>query len=148
MDNHSTGAFAITSNPSSPRTVAVQAPVTAQPPAKTVSSKLSLRGYDDEAISLTLTRAAFGRRVIPSDPARSLMLLKPTGAVPHKGGKRFRRRFYGLSGPFRLDCFGHSRPEIRRSPHRPHRTTPITRRPRSKLRSAIERHRSLQRWPH
>jgi hypothetical protein len=51
--------------------------------------KLSLRGYDDEGDFLTLTRAAFGRRVIPSDPARSLMLLKPTGAVPHKGGKRF-----------------------------------------------------------
>jgi len=51
--------------------------------------KLSLRGYDDEGDFLTLTRSAFGRRVVPSDPARSLMLLKPTGAVPHKGGKRF-----------------------------------------------------------
>jgi hypothetical protein len=51
--------------------------------------KLSLRGYDDEGDFLTLTRGAFGRRVVPSDPARSLMLLKPTGAVPHKGGKRF-----------------------------------------------------------
>lgn len=51
--------------------------------------KLSLRGYDDEGDFLTLTRAAIGRRVVPSDPARSLMLLKPTTAVPHKGGKRF-----------------------------------------------------------
>lgn len=51
--------------------------------------KLSLRGYDDEGDFLTLTRAALGRRVIPSDPGRSLMLLKPTTAVPHKGGKRF-----------------------------------------------------------
>ena len=51
--------------------------------------KLSLRGYDDEGDYLTLTRRALGRRVVPSDPARSLMLLKPTGAVPHKGGKRF-----------------------------------------------------------
>src|SRR5258705_4979343 len=51
--------------------------------------KLSLRGYDDEGDFLTLTRGAFGRRVVPSDPARSLMLLKPNGAVPHKGGKRF-----------------------------------------------------------
>src|SRR5256886_2696676 len=49
--------------------------------------KLSLRGYDDEGDFLTLTRGAYGRRVVPSDPARSLMLLKPTGAVPHKGGK-------------------------------------------------------------
>jgi hypothetical protein len=51
--------------------------------------KLSLRGYDDEGDFLALTRGALGRRIIPSDPGRSLMLLKPTGAVPHKGGKRF-----------------------------------------------------------
>src|SRR5438093_5133037 len=51
--------------------------------------KLSLRGYDDEGDYLALTRHALGRRIIPSDPARSLLLLKPTGAVPHKGGKRF-----------------------------------------------------------
>lgn len=51
--------------------------------------KLSLRGYDDEADWLALTRGALGRRIIPSDPGRSLMLLKPTKAVPHKGGKRF-----------------------------------------------------------
>lgn len=51
--------------------------------------KLSLRGYDDDGDYLTLTRHALGRRIVPSDPGRSLMLLKPTGAVPHKGGKRF-----------------------------------------------------------
>ena len=51
--------------------------------------KLSLRGFDDEGDYLTLTRGAFGRRIIPSDPGRSLMLLKPTTTVPHKGGKRF-----------------------------------------------------------
>src|SRR6266568_8196176 len=51
--------------------------------------KLSLRGYDDEGDFLTLTHGALGRRVVTSDPGRSLMLLKPTGAVPHKGGKRF-----------------------------------------------------------
>src|SRR5689334_2879518 len=51
--------------------------------------KLSLRGYDNEGDYLTLTRSALGRRVIPSEPARSLVLLKPTTAVPHKGGKRF-----------------------------------------------------------
>src|SRR3989441_1219854 len=51
--------------------------------------KLSLRGYDDEGDFLALTHGALGRRVVPSDPGRSLMLLKPTGAVPHKGGKRF-----------------------------------------------------------
>src|SRR5438045_1648340 len=51
--------------------------------------KLSLRGYDDEGDYLTLTRNALGRRIIPSDPGRSLMLLKPSGAVPHKGGVKF-----------------------------------------------------------
>jgi hypothetical protein len=51
--------------------------------------KLSLRGYDNQGDYLALTRQAFGRRVNPDDPARSLILLKPTGAVPHKGGKRF-----------------------------------------------------------
>src|SRR5207302_8432171 len=51
--------------------------------------KLSLRGYDDEGDYLTLPRQALGRRIVPSDPGRSLFLLKPTTAVPHKGGKRF-----------------------------------------------------------
>jgi hypothetical protein len=51
--------------------------------------KLSLRGYDDEGDWRTITRGALGRRIVLSDPARSLLLLKPTAAVPHKGGKRF-----------------------------------------------------------
>src|SRR5207247_10088720 len=51
--------------------------------------KLSLRGYDDEGDYLTLTRNALGRRIIPADPGRSLLLLKPTTTLPHKGGKRF-----------------------------------------------------------
>lgn len=50
---------------------------------------LSLRGYNDEADWLAITRAAGGRRLSPTDPARSLLLLKATGTVPHKGGKRF-----------------------------------------------------------
>ncbi len=50
---------------------------------------LSLRGYDDDADYLTLTRHALGRRVNPVDPGRSLLLTKPTTAVPHKGGKKF-----------------------------------------------------------
>src|SRR5947207_10940571 len=51
--------------------------------------KLSLRGYDNEGDYLALTHNALGRRIVPSDPGRSLLLLKPTGALPHKGGKRF-----------------------------------------------------------
>ncbi len=51
--------------------------------------KLSLRGYDPEADYFTITRQARGRRIAPNDPARSLVLLKPTGALAHKGGVRF-----------------------------------------------------------
>src|SRR5258705_8598586 len=51
--------------------------------------KLSLRGYDDEGDWRTITRGAFGRRLVPSDPGRSLLLTKPTASVPHKGGQRF-----------------------------------------------------------
>src|SRR5947207_2333686 len=51
--------------------------------------KLSLRGYDDDGDYLALTRNALGRRIVPPDPGRSLLLLKPTAAIPHKGGKRF-----------------------------------------------------------
>lgn len=51
--------------------------------------KLSLRGYDPEADFFAITRQARGRRVAPDDPGRSLVLTKPTGAIPHKGGVRF-----------------------------------------------------------
>jgi hypothetical protein len=51
--------------------------------------RLSLRGYDPEADFLMITRQSRGRRIVPADPGRSLILLKPTGAVPHKGGVRF-----------------------------------------------------------
>jgi hypothetical protein len=50
---------------------------------------LTLRGYDPDADYDTLTRQAFGRRVNTLEPAKSLMLLKPTETVPHMGGKRF-----------------------------------------------------------
>ncbi len=52
--------------------------------------KLSLRGYDPDADFNALTRQARGRRIVPHDPGRSLVLTKPTGAIPHKGGLRFR----------------------------------------------------------
>jgi hypothetical protein len=51
--------------------------------------KLSLRGYDPEGDYHVLTRQARGRRVLLDDPGRSLLLLKPTSAVPHGGGERF-----------------------------------------------------------
>ncbi len=51
--------------------------------------KLSLRGYDTLRDHHTITRQARGRRVELLDPGRSLILAKPTGAIPHKGGVRF-----------------------------------------------------------
>lgn len=51
--------------------------------------RLSLRGYDAIGDFDVLVRAAQGRRVCPDEPAKSLMLLKPTGAIPHGGGVRF-----------------------------------------------------------
>jgi hypothetical protein len=50
--------------------------------------KLSLRGYAPETDHFVLTRQAKGRRVNLQEPARSLMLLKPTMAVTHGGGLR------------------------------------------------------------
>lgn len=51
--------------------------------------KLSLRGYDTKKDHHTLTRQAHGRRIELADPGRSLLLAKPSGALPHKGGLRF-----------------------------------------------------------
>jgi len=51
--------------------------------------KLSLRGFDALADYSTLTRQARARRVVLNDPGRSLLLTKPTGLIPHKGGIRF-----------------------------------------------------------
>lgn len=51
--------------------------------------KLSLRGYDPAADHFVLTRQALGRRVDRQEPARSLLLLKPTMALPHGGGLKW-----------------------------------------------------------
>ena len=48
--------------------------------------RLTLFGFDVDADYSYLTRQAIGRRVVPSDPGRSLILTKPTGLLPHKGG--------------------------------------------------------------
>ena len=49
--------------------------------------KLSLRGYSPEADYRALTREAGGRRISRQEPSRSLLLLKPTLAVSHGGGR-------------------------------------------------------------
>jgi hypothetical protein len=51
--------------------------------------KLSLRGDYPEEDYLALTRDQSGRRINPLAPEQSLILLKPTTALAHEGGKRF-----------------------------------------------------------
>ena len=51
--------------------------------------KLSLRGYDADYDYNALVNDLQGRRFDRVRPDQSLMLLKPTGAVPHEGRKVF-----------------------------------------------------------
>ena len=50
--------------------------------------RLSLRGYDADRDHFNITRQQRGRRVDLTAPEVSLLLTKPTTAVPHKGGMR------------------------------------------------------------
>lgn len=50
--------------------------------------KLSLRGYAPSLDHFVMTRQVRGRRVDPVEPARSLILLKPTMALDHGGGQK------------------------------------------------------------
>jgi hypothetical protein len=51
--------------------------------------RLTLRGYGPEVDHDSLTRQAGGRRLDKTEPAESLLLLKPTGVLDHGGGIRF-----------------------------------------------------------
>lgn len=50
--------------------------------------QLSLLGFDAAFDYDVLTKASRGRRLNVGIPERSLLLLKPTGAMPHGGGRR------------------------------------------------------------
>jgi Protein of unknown function (DUF1549)/Protein of unknown function (DUF1553) len=50
--------------------------------------QLSLLGFDADFDFAALTQEARGRRVFPAAPENSLLLLKPTGEMPHGGGRR------------------------------------------------------------
>ncbi len=50
--------------------------------------QLSLLAFDPDFDFDALTKESRGRRLSLSQPEQSLLLLKPTGAVPHGGGKR------------------------------------------------------------
>lgn len=51
--------------------------------------RLSLFGSDRQLDRHSLTRELFSRRVNPLEPAKSLLLRKPTAEIAHQGGKRF-----------------------------------------------------------
>ena len=51
--------------------------------------KLSVFGFDPAGDYDALTKQGRGRRILPASPEHSLLLAKPTMAVPHKGGLRF-----------------------------------------------------------
>jgi hypothetical protein len=50
--------------------------------------KLSVFGFDPGADYAALTQESRGRRVLPSIPDKSLLLLKASGGMPHGGGVR------------------------------------------------------------
>ncbi|MDB5308923.1 MAG: hypothetical protein JWO38_3125 [Gemmataceae bacterium] len=51
--------------------------------------RLSLRGYAPDQDHRSLTREFDGRRIHPSKPEDSLLLLKATAQAPHEGGRLF-----------------------------------------------------------
>ncbi|HUQ93328.1 MAG TPA: hypothetical protein VM120_16720, partial [Bryobacteraceae bacterium] len=52
--------------------------------------KLSLFGYEPDLDYEAIVKAASGRRINLKEPEKSLVLSKPTFAVPHGGGERFK----------------------------------------------------------
>jgi hypothetical protein len=53
--------------------------------------RLSLFGYDPVFDHSALVKEGRGRRLFPAAAERSLLLAKPTGEVPHGGGRKFDR---------------------------------------------------------
>jgi hypothetical protein len=51
--------------------------------------KLSLFGYEPELDYNAIVKAQDGRRINRTDPAKSLIVMKPTFSIPHGGGERF-----------------------------------------------------------
>jgi hypothetical protein len=71
--------------------------------------KLSLLGFDPEADYAALVKESRGRRLFPSAPEQSLLLLKPTGTIAHGGGRKLEpdsdeyaviRRWIAAGAPF------------------------------------------------
>src|SRR5262245_20807964 len=52
--------------------------------------RLSLLGYDPQFDYSQIVQSAEGRRVVVSDPERSILLQKPSLQMEHGGGERFK----------------------------------------------------------
>ena len=52
--------------------------------------KLSLFGFDAPFDHAQIVQSAEGRRVVPSDPERSILIMKPALLMDHGGGERFK----------------------------------------------------------
>ena len=52
--------------------------------------KLSLFGYEPDLDYSAIVKTGDGHRINLADPAKSLILLKPTASVEHGGGERFK----------------------------------------------------------
>jgi hypothetical protein len=52
--------------------------------------KLSLFGYEPDLDYDAIVKAQDGRRINRTEPAKSLILIKPTFSTPHGGGERFK----------------------------------------------------------
>ena len=50
--------------------------------------QLSLLGFDPNGDFDVITKQAGGRRILPADPDKSLLLTKPAAKIPHGGGRR------------------------------------------------------------
>ena len=80
--------------------------------------KLSLLGFYPDDDYEFLVKESRGRRLFPTSPGESLLLLKPSGRSPHGGGKRMDVGSYEYRMLVPLDRAGHAlrqRRPIRRS---------------------------------
>ena len=82
--------------------------------------KLSLRGYDPDYDHHALIDDIEARRFNRTDPAQSLMLLKPIGEVPHQGRAGDFAQFALLQHSEAVDqrgrCFGYRQDKARGKP--------------------------------
>lgn len=52
--------------------------------------RLSLLGFDPDFDHVQIVKSAEGRRVVLSEPERSILVAKPAGVMEHAGGERFK----------------------------------------------------------